>query len=164
MRRALARFWPLLALALAVLFTYRFLFTGQVQAARDLFRLFIPESAYLRERLLAGELPLWNPYARLGQPFLGTLDTQVLYPPRVLFVLAFGPVWGMNLLIAFHAALASAGAWLAARKLGAHRSAALVAGLFGFTPMFNRLGQAQHMASAARHRSAALRTRGSSAG
>lgn len=145
----LRRHWAWLLLALFVAFTFRFLFVGYLQSARDLFRLFIPESAYLRERLLAGELPLWNPYARLGQPFLGTLYTQVLYPPRVVLVLLFGPAWGMNLLILFHAALASSGAYLAARRLRAPPSAALIAGLFGVTPMFNRLGEAQHVCSAA---------------
>ncbi len=120
---------------------HRYLFTGQVMAGRDLFRLSIPQSVVMRERLLAGELPLWLNGARLGQPFLALLDTQVLYPPRLLLVLAFGAVWGVNLMMPLHAAIASAGAYRAARSLGATRPAAWVALAFGVTPFFARLEQ-----------------------
>ena len=121
------RTWALWLLWLAaLLFTHRYLFAGTVEAGKDLFRLFIPESAYLRERLLAGELPLWIPHVRLGQPFAALLYTQVFYPPRVLFVLLLGPVWGVQALIVFHAGLASLGAYLASRQLGAGRWGALL--------------------------------------
>src|SRR5262245_30698889 len=47
----------------------------------------LPKQDYLRERLLRGELPLWNPYVGLGRPFLAAIDTGSLYPPNLLSVL-----------------------------------------------------------------------------
>lgn len=134
-------------LAFALGLSFHHLFFGVVAAGRDLYRLFIPETAYLGERLRAGELPLWISRERLGQPYLALLYTQVLYPPRVLFAVLFDGVWGTNLFLAFHAALASTGAWLAARKLGAPRLPALAAASFGLTPFFARLSEMAHAAS-----------------
>ena len=135
----------IIAIALALSFNH--LFFGLVSAGRDLYRLFIPETAYLGERLRAGELPLWIARERLGQPYLALLYTQVLYPPRMLFAVLFGGVWGTNLFLLFHAALASTGAYLAARKLGAARMPALVAASFGITPFYTRLQEMAHAAS-----------------
>ncbi|MFT3843401.1 MAG: YfhO family protein [Myxococcaceae bacterium] len=129
------------AFAALLVWLHHYLLQGQLLAGRDLFRLSIPQSVVLRERLLAGELPLWISGARLGQPFLALLDTQVLYPPRVLLVLAFGAAWGVNLMLPLHSAIASIGAWRAARVLGVSRSASWVALAFGVTPLFIRLEQ-----------------------
>ena len=132
----------------ALLFVHRYLFEGTIEVGRDLYRLFIPEAAFLRERLLSGGLPLWNPYVRLGQPFAATLTSEAFYPPHMLLVLVFGPTWGIQAQIVFHAALGSAGAYLASRALGAGRWAAVVAGGFAFTPLFTRLAGSLHMLSA----------------
>src|SRR5579871_4205240 len=43
--------------------------------------------SYLRASIRAGELPLWNPYAGLGRPFLADPETAVFYPPNWVFVL-----------------------------------------------------------------------------
>jgi Bacterial membrane protein YfhO len=133
--------------AIALALSFNHLFFGLVSAGRDLYRLFIPETAYLGERLRAGELPLWIARERLGQPYLALLYTQVLYPPRMLFAVLFGGVWGTNLFLLFHAGLAATGAYLAARKLGAARLPALVAASFGFTPFYTRLQEMAHAAS-----------------
>ena len=77
-RNALTVFGLLAVLAVI----YRSAFSGHVLAGRDVFRIFFPDSAFLLESLRAGELPLWNPYVRLGQPFAATLYSQVFYPPR----------------------------------------------------------------------------------
>lgn len=140
--------WVFLAWLAALLFIHRYFFEGTVEAGRDLYRLFIPEAAFLRNRLLAGELPLWNPFVRLGQPFAASMTSEAFYPPHVLLVLAFGPTWGIELSIPFHVALGSAGAYLAARRMHAGPRAAAVAGAFAFTPLFTRLAGSLHMVSA----------------
>ena len=42
--------------------------------------------AYQARRLLAGEAPLWNPYANGGHPFLADTQAAVFYPPRLLTI------------------------------------------------------------------------------
>lgn len=140
--------WIFVLWIAGLLFVHRYVFEGNVEAGRDLYRLFIPEAAYLRDRLLKGELPLWNPWVRLGQPFAATLTSEAFYPPHVALVLLLGPTWGIQASIVFHAALGSAGAYLASRRLGAGRHGAVIAGAFGFTPLFTRLAGSLHMTSA----------------
>lgn len=123
---------------------------GDVQASRDLYALSFPDTAYLVERWAKGEVPLWQPHARLGQPFLALLYTQVLYPPRILAGLVFGPVRGPNAMHLFHALLAFAGTYLAARRLRLVRPAAFVAAApFAFAPFFSELAQNLSFASSA---------------
>ena len=42
--------------------------------------------AYQARRILAGEVPLWNPYNYAGHPFLADVQTAVFYPPRLLTI------------------------------------------------------------------------------
>jgi hypothetical protein len=129
---------------------YRSAFSGHVLAGRDVFRIFFPDSAFLLESLRAGELPLWNPYPRLGQPFAATLYSQVFYPPRWAAVLIAGPIAGMTVLQVFHVALAAVGVFLLSRQLRLSWWASLVAGaLFGVSPMMTELGIQQNVVASA---------------
>ncbi|HZI14973.1 MAG TPA: hypothetical protein VE153_31675, partial [Myxococcus sp.] len=131
-------------------FTYSPVLSGQLLAGRDVFRVFFPDSAFLLESLRAGELPLWTPYLRLGQPFAGTLYSQVFYPPRWAAVLVAGPLVSMTVLQVLHAALAAAGVFLLARRLRASWPASLVAGaMAGLSPMMTDLGIQQNVVDAA---------------
>lgn len=40
---------------------------------------------FIRESLVAGQLPLWNPYILSGQPFLANGQHSALYPFSLLF-------------------------------------------------------------------------------
>jgi hypothetical protein len=46
--------------------------------------------------LLAGHLPLWNPYTYSGHPFLADIQSAVFYPPGLLTIFLSGP-WGFPL-------------------------------------------------------------------
>lgn len=146
-RRALP--WLLLLVGLVVV--YRPVFQGKLLLGRDMFRLFIPDAALLLECLKSGELPLWNPYLRLGQPFAATLQSQVFYPPRILCVLLAGPYVGLTLEQILHAAIAAAGTWRLCRRLRASRPAAVyAAAAFGLSPLLTDLAtQANVVGSAA---------------
>ncbi len=144
------RGWPLLVFAAGLAFVYRQALTGEVYFGRDALRFFIPDSAFLQESLRRGELPLWTPYIRLGQPFLATLQSQVFYPPRVLTVLLFGPVVGFTVQQVLHAVLACGGTYLAARGLAVRRLAATVAGVaFGLSPLLTDLAGQRNVVDAA---------------
>lgn len=140
--------WLVAGVVLAV--SARELAVGLVQAARDLSGHDFSDTAVLAERWRAGEVPLWLPNARLGQPFLALLYTQALYPPRILTALWFGPVLGPNVMHVFHAALAFAGAMLAARRLGLRRAEAFIAAApFPLSPFFSEFAQNLSFASTA---------------
>lgn len=47
---------------------------------------FLACGAYQAERLLAGQIPLWNPYNYGGHPFVADIQTAVFYPPRLLAI------------------------------------------------------------------------------
>lgn len=74
---------------------------------------------------------MWNPWLHGGQPILSNPSYAAFYPPSWL-VLAVSPAYALSLLAVFHAAVAFAGAWFLARRLGAGRGAAALAAL-GYT-------------------------------
>lgn len=76
--------------------------------------------------LAEGTLPLWNPYQFGGRPHLANPEMLSLYPPHVALRLLPLPLF-FSLSFAFHAWLAGAGTYLAARYLGVPRAASAVA-------------------------------------
>jgi hypothetical protein len=48
---------------------------------------YLPWRIYAVESLRSGFIPLWNPYSFCGTPFLANLQSTVLYPPNLLFLL-----------------------------------------------------------------------------
>lgn len=137
-------------LLLGLAFAYRPIFSGKVIAGRDAFRLFIPYSALTLESFAHGELPLWNPYMRLGQPMAATLISQGLYPPAALTSILAGPVYGLTLRQLLHVLIAWAGVyWLARRLRQSHWGAAVGATAFALSPMLTDLGGHQNVVDAA---------------
>ncbi|AKF86629.1 hypothetical protein MFUL124B02_30600 [Myxococcus fulvus 124B02] len=140
----------LVGLVAMLAFDYSPVLRGELLAGRDVFRIFFPDSAFLLESLRTGELPLWTPYMRLGQPFAATLYSQVFYPPRWVAVLVSGHIVSMTVMHIAHAALAAVGVFLLARRLRASWPASLVAGaMFGLSPMMTDLGIQQNVVDAA---------------
>ncbi len=126
-RRWLSAGGPWLLALVLLAFEHRELFSGLVECGRDLFGQHFSDTWFLTERLARFELPLWLPYQRLGQPFLALWYPQVLYPPRWVTGLLFGPYFGPSAMHVFHSYFGFAGGWLAARRLGLSRWAAFVA-------------------------------------
>ncbi|MEA2562366.1 MAG: hypothetical protein QOH06_3870 [Acidobacteriota bacterium] len=103
---------------------------GVVLANRDVPLFHLPLRTTFR--WLAGEgLPVWNPWLNGGQPVLSNPSYAAFYPPSWL-VLALPPAYALNLLVVLHAAIAFAGAWWLARRLGADRGGAALAAV-GYT-------------------------------
>ena len=85
---------------------------------RDAMRFHYPIKMYLRERMLAGELGLWNPRLGFGRPLLGMVQPAVLYPLDAILLL---PVpHGIDLFFAVHLFIAAFGMrrWLRALLSG----------------------------------------------
>ena len=71
----------------------------------DFVRMHAYYKAYYRDALLAGRLPLWNPYVGLGRPFLSDIETETLYPPNLL-VVPLGVRGGVAAALLLHQAVA----------------------------------------------------------
>lgn len=102
----------------------------QVQHAEmgDAITLGYPWYVQRRERLLAGDIPLWNERALMGSPFLASSQPGV-FNPVALALMPLPPHVGWSLLIAVKAWLAFTFTAFAARRLGARPFGSLAAGM-----------------------------------
>jgi hypothetical protein len=93
----------------------------------DLVRMHAYYKAYFREAVLSGRLPLWNPFAGLGRPFLSDIETETLYPPNLL-VVPLGVAGGLVVSLVLHQAIAIYGGAKLGTELGARPLASVLLG------------------------------------
>jgi len=97
---------------------------------------YLPWRVYAVESVRSGLIPLWNPYAFCGTPFLANLQSALLYPPSVLFLLT-GARHGFGVSAILHLALGGLSMYGLLRTLGTRRAPALFGALVlmfnGFT-------------------------------
>jgi hypothetical protein len=103
---------------------------GRVLANRDVALFHLPLRLTFRQLAALGP-PVWNPWLNGGQPILSNPSYGAFYPPSWL-VLAVPPHYALTLMTVLHVALAFAGAWFLARRLGCGRGAAALAAV-GFS-------------------------------
>jgi hypothetical protein len=85
-----------------------------------------------RSLWLAGELPLWNPYALCGTPLLANSQSAPFYPPHVIALPL--PTWlGVSVLAWFHLFWAGLGLGLWLRRRGLREGALLGALVWMFS-------------------------------
>lgn len=85
-----------------------------------------PMQQYFNERLLKGELPLWNPYQSAGNPMIGTLEARLIYPPRLVLTTVLGLDHGQLAEIIFHFFLTVVGTFAMLRSFRLPRVGALI--------------------------------------
>ena len=110
-------------LAASVPFVRGFSLTG-VFYVRDLTMCFWPRHLWIRDALLSGSFPLWDPYAAAGQAFYSDALNQLFLPPVLLLRALLPAVPGFNLIVALPFPLAALGAWLFLRRQFSPASAA----------------------------------------
>jgi hypothetical protein len=122
---------PLLWTLAIVCVAYLPVFFGRVLFFRDLSHWSFPARSFLRDSLLRGELPQWNPYQALGFPVFADPLYGVFYPPSWLFLLvptewiASMQTWQCLA----HLLWGTAGVCFLSRRLGGSSRAITVAGL-----------------------------------
>jgi len=112
-------------LAIAILLTFsEVLFFGSGFYVRDIYRDYLPSRFVLRSVVAAGEFPSWNPFYSGGQPLAANPGFQAFYPGTWL---AFLPsfLFGFNLEIVLHIALAAVGMYLLLRSMDLRIESAL---------------------------------------
>ncbi len=102
----------------------------------DVLEEYYPWREFGRKWLHAGRLPLWNPLAFCGAPFLANGQSALAYPFSWLFALVQHPL-AYGLFLFLHLGLAGSFAYLLPIILGRSRTSALVTGLiFAFAGFF----------------------------
>ena len=128
----------LLLLALCLLFFWRVLTPSLADrlsfAPGDFYDQFVAFARYEASRLHAGQLPLWNPFAFAGHPFLADSQSAIFYPPSLLTMLATAgsaalPARALELEALLHFPLAALFSYLLARRLSGSRAGGLTAAL-----------------------------------
>src|SRR5690606_30913032 len=102
---------------------------------------FLPFSLFLQDEVLAGRLPLWNPFTYGGHPFLADVQAAIFYPISNILLGVTLPWTAPGARLYFLQIEANAqialGGWftfLLVRKLTARTDAALLAGMtFAFS-------------------------------
>ena len=124
------RHWPAVVIgAVALLFFWQYFVLDVTLYGGDTAFVFLPFRQFVRERLLRGELPLWNPFLFGGTPALAEAQYQVFYPLNLL-LLPLGTARGMGWTLPVHLAWLASGMYLFGRRsLGLFRPAALFTAL-----------------------------------
>lgn len=131
------RNWSVLALlALLVALFYAPLLLGlRTFPDGDFTHHFLPFSLFQRQELLAGRLPLWNPYTYAGHPFLADVQAAVFYPLNNLLLLPTLPIAGagarlyiLQIEAMLHIVLGGFFCYLLVRNLTANATAGLLSG------------------------------------
>ena len=119
------------AVIVAVLVAYWPMLVGQIVFHRDTALWVLPARWFVRQSLLAGEFPSWNPYQGLGFPLLADPQYGVFYPPHWLLLLV--PDRMVAHLVSWislaHLVWGGLGMMLLARRLGACHFGAALAGI-----------------------------------
>ncbi len=109
-------FWATaLWIFLCVLFFWDVLFSSadQIAGGNDLANMFQPWLEYARDRISAGELPLWNPYLFSGVSFVSDPQPALFYPPTWLSLI-MPATHALGLILVLHVWWAAVGmtGWL----------------------------------------------------
>jgi len=130
--RTLAPAWRLLLLTVAILCVVYFpLWLGRIVFHSDVAHWTLPARWLVRQALLRGELPGWNPLQGIGFPVFADPLYAVFYPPNWLYLLA-PPGWLASLVTwqdFGHLVWGGVGMFIVARRLVGSPIAACVAAL-----------------------------------
>jgi hypothetical protein len=99
-----------------------------VTHAADLVFYVHPVAQFARDSLLAGTLPLWNPYQYAGHPLLATALPGLFYPPNIVYLLFPTPL-AIEASVLLHLFLAGWFMYFYGRTIALSRSASLTAGI-----------------------------------
>jgi hypothetical protein len=107
--------------------------TTRIFYLRDLAFLFWPLHVWLRETLLAGASPFWDPSVAFGQPAIADPVRQILFPPTLLARILLPTVLGFNATVALAFPTAAAGMCLFLRRRVSTTAAVLGACVFALS-------------------------------
>jgi hypothetical protein len=95
----------------------------------DYAALHLPLAQFAREELMAGRMPLWNPYVACGHPLHAAQQAAIFYPLATPLVLLLGANQGLKAALFAHLAICFSGTYFLARRLELSRYASGYAAL-----------------------------------
>jgi len=102
----------------------------------DVASYFFWNAQFVKEQLLSGSIPLWNPYYYCGHPFIANPQTFIFYPFTLLYLVLSLP-WAVNIDTLGHLYLAAMGAYCFVFIITQSKSAGLAAGtVYSFSGYF----------------------------
>jgi uncharacterized membrane protein YfhO len=125
--KMLRKIWPaLVMLGFIVVFFRENIFPahGNFIGGIDVAQYFLWHAQFIKEQLLSGSIPLWNPYYYSGHPFIANPQTFVFYPATLLFA-ALSLPWAFNIDTLLHIYLAAAGMYCFVLLITESRSSGL---------------------------------------
>jgi hypothetical protein len=136
LKRLSAREAPIvfvLLAALIILFYWKVIFGGFTFVFVDASRFFFPLWKWGAGVLSQGFLPLWDPDAQFGAPYLADPQAAGTYPPLWILYSLLEPLNAFAAIIILHHLFALIGIWLWVKKLGfSNRASSFGALAFGF--------------------------------
>jgi hypothetical protein len=99
-------------------------------ADTDVHLQFYASRAFGFRELAAGRIAQWNPHTYCGAPYLGSMQSALLYPPNLIF-LALPTSLGINWSIAIHLGLLAGLTYAWARSRGVGPEGSFLAGSIG---------------------------------
>jgi hypothetical protein len=95
----------------------------------DLLTFWLPRWSFLGDSIVAGQIPLWNPFEMAGYRFAADPQSGWLYAPPMLLFSSFSPGLALRLFIVFNPLLAGLGSYAFLRKESLGRAAATAGGI-----------------------------------
>jgi membrane protein YfhO len=94
----------------------------------DQYNVFIPQHQFVRNRIMKGDFPLWNPHLSCGLPNLASIQGALLFPIQ-LVLSPLDPFYAAGIAAFLKLFLAGLFTMLYLRRLGASSIASLLSGL-----------------------------------
>jgi hypothetical protein len=129
-RRTATWFGPALIAGCALFALRGFAFGGGLTNQHpDLLTFWLPRWSFLGDSIVAGQIPLWNPFEMAGYRFAADPQSGWLYAPPMLLFSLFSPGAALRLFIVCNPLLAGLGLYGFLRKETLGRAAATAGGL-----------------------------------
>jgi Bacterial membrane protein YfhO len=122
--------WLAAAVLIATLPVIGMFSNSSVFAVRDLAIYFWPKHRWLRDTILSGQWPWWDPYMASGQSAAADALLQMFFLPTLALRLLLPEVLGFNLWIGLPFPIAATGMYLFARQQLSRQASALAAIIF----------------------------------
>ena len=150
----------LIFIALGVLFYAAVLSGLRTFPDGDFTHHFLPFSLFQQQEMLAGRLPIWNPYTYGGHPFLADVQAAVFYPVSTLLLAVTLPwrdtgmrLYFLQLEAVLQVVLAGIFTFVLARQL----TGSFWAGLLGGVSLSRAIARSPNVARGFTHRRAGFR-------
>ena len=120
-------------IALFVAFFYQSFLPGSRFIYRDVAFYYYPLFQQIQHEWECGRIPLWNPYANLGQPLIGDPTASVFYPLKLVFFLASLKILSFSTCFKIYIWTHIVIAWINSYRLARRLSVSPIGSLFSST-------------------------------